>query len=168
MRNILSASILFALIIPSAAPRHAQKIVPVGTAVMIRLEQSVNSKDATANQKVKASVAQDVVIHGKVLIPRGSPAAVYVAEAAPAGASTLPKLLVRLDAVTVDGRAYPISANLAGADGKPHESAAGGTSGGAAIAKVGAPALATADKKDTSFEPETVLSFRLKSKVQIH
>ena len=167
MRSILSVPLLSALIILSGPPRHAQKIVPVGTAVMIRLEQSVNSTDATANQKVKASVAQDVVIHGKILIPRGSPAAVYIAEAAPAGASTLPKLLVRLDAVTVDGRAYPISANLAGADGKPHETAAAATSGGE-TAKSSAPALATADKKDISFEPETVLSFLLKSKVQIH
>lgn len=172
VRNVLALPVLSALIILSAAPLYAQKIVPAGTAVMIRLEQSVNSKTA-ANEKVKASVAQDVVIHGKVLIPRGSPAAVYVTESAtPAGSSTPAKLLLRLDAVTVGGRAYPVSASLAGDDGKPQlkgaDSAAsgGGTSGGAAGA--GADKTDTADKKDISFEPATVFSFRLKTSLHLH
>lgn len=165
VRNVLSVPVLSALIILSAAPLYAQKVVPAGTAIMIRLDQSVNSKSA-ANEKVKASVAQDVVIHGKVLIPRGSPAAVYVTESAASGQSSTPrKLLLRLDAVTVGGRAYPVSATLAGDDGKPHEvTAVEGTSGGAAGAD---PAGAT-DKKDISFEPATALSFRLKSRLRVH
>ncbi|MHB8485002.1 MAG: hypothetical protein ACYDCM_04600 [Candidatus Acidiferrales bacterium] len=170
MRTILAVPILSVLIL-SAAPLHAQKIVPAGTAVMIRLEQSVNSKSA-ANQKVKASVAQDVVIHGKILIPRGSPAAVYVTESAASGESSTPaKLLLRLDAVTVGGRAYPVSANLAGDDGKQQkhsgDSAAGaaGKSGGA----MGFDADKTgAEKKDISFEPATVLNFRLKTSLRVH
>ena len=172
VRNILAAPVLSALIILSAAPLYAQKIVPAGTAVMISLEQSVNSKSA-ANQKVKASVAQDVVIHGKVLIPRGSPAAVYVTESAASGQSTTPeKLLLRLDAVTVGGRAYPVSANLAGDDGKLQKNsgdsaaASGDASGGAAGA--GADKAGAADKKDISFEPATVLNFRLKASLRVH
>ncbi|MFI5127628.1 MAG: hypothetical protein ACHQJX_12450, partial [Candidatus Acidiferrales bacterium] len=129
MRNVLAVPVLSALIILSAAPLYAQKIVPAGTAVMIRLEQSVNSKTA-ANQKVKASVAQDVVIHGKVLIPRGSPAAVYVTENAASAESPTPaKLLLRLDAVTVGGRAYPVSADLAGDDGKPQKNSGDSAAG---------------------------------------
>jgi len=172
VRNVLAVPVLSALIILSAAPLYAQKIVPAGTAVMIRLEQSVNSKTA-ANEKVKASVAQDVVIHGKVLIPRGSPAAVYVTESSASGESSTPaKLLLRLDAVTVGGRAYPVSANLAGDDGKPQlksaDSAAG--SGGISGGDVGAGAdkTAAADKKDISFEPATVFSFRLKTSLRMH
>ena len=84
MRNFSHSSVLFVFVILSTPPLYAQKIVPAGTALMIRLEQSVNSKTA-ANEKVKATVAQDVVIHGKVLVPRGSPAAVYVAESAEIG-----------------------------------------------------------------------------------
>ena len=156
----------------SAAPLQAQKIVPAGTAVMIRLEQSVNSK-TPANEKVKASVAQDVVIHGKVLIPRGSPAAVYVTESAASGQSPTPaKLLLRLDAVTVGGRAYPVSANLAGDDGKPQQNSGAGADGGgeASGGAVGAGADKTvaADKKDISLEPATVLSFRLKASLRVH
>lgn len=172
MRNVLAVPVLSALIILSAAPLYAQKIVPAGTAVMIRLEQSVNSKTA-ANEKVKATVAQDVVIHGKVLIPRGSPAAVYVMESATSGESSTPaKLLLRLDAVTVGGRAYPVSANPAGDDGKPQQKSAdsaagaGGTSSGAVGA--GADKPAAADKKDISFEAATVLSFRLKTSLRVH
>lgn len=172
MRNVLAVPVLSALIILSAAPLYAQNVVPTGTAVMIRLEQTVNSKTA-ANEKVKASVAQDVVIHGKVLIPRGSPAAVYVTESAASGQSSTPaKLLLRLDAVTVGGRAYPVSANLAGDDGKAQQNSrdsaagAGGTSGGAV--SVGADKANAADKKDISFEPATVLNFRLKESLRVH
>ena len=172
MRNFFSSSVLSVLVILSPASLYAQKIVPAGTAVMIRLEQSVNSKTA-ANQKVKATVAQDVVIHGKVLIPRGSPAAVYVTESAAPGQSATPaKLLLRLDAVTVGGRAYPVFANLAGDDGKPQQKSAdtsagaGGTKSGAV--GVGADKPAAADKKDISFEPATVLNFRLKTSLRVH
>ena len=171
VRNVLVLPVLSAFIILSAAPLYAQKIVPAGTAVMIRLEQSVNSKTA-ANEKVKATVAQDVVIHGKVLIPRGSPAAVYVTESAASGQSSPPaKLLLRLDAVTVGGRAYPVSASLAGDDGKPlpksGDSAAGaGTISGAVSAGTEKPAAA--EKKDISFEAATVLNFRLKTSLRVH
>ena len=191
MRNIFAAPALSALVILSTAPLYAQKVVPAGTAVMIRLEQSVSSKNATANQKVKASVARDVVVNGKVLIPRGSAAAVYVAEAVPSGRLSTPaKLYLRLDAVTVGGRAYPVSAHLAGATSKSHkkrnEVAIGGGAaagaiigaiagggkgdaiGGAAGAGAGTAGAAATGKKDISFEPETALSFRLKSSLQIH
>ncbi|MGH9731214.1 MAG: hypothetical protein ACRD4A_05890 [Candidatus Acidiferrales bacterium] len=139
--------------------------------MMIRLEQSVNSK-AAANEKVKAAVAQDVVIHGRVLIPRGSPAAVYVTESAASGQSSAPaKLLLRLDALTVGGRAYPVSASLAGDDGKPQtnsgDGAAGGATSGGAV-DAGAGKTAAADKKDISFEPATVFSFRLKASLRVH
>ena len=171
MRNFSHSSVLFVFVILSTPPLYAQKIVPAGTALMIRLEQSVNSKTA-ANEKVKATVAQDVVIHGKVLVPRGSPAAVYVAESAASGQFATPaKLLLRLDAVTVGGRAYPVSANLAGDDGKPEQksgdSAASGAATGGAVG-AGADKTAAADKKDISFEPATVLNFRLKASLRVH
>lgn len=164
VRNILAAPVLSALIILSAAPLHAQNVVPAGTAVMIRLEQSVNSKTA-ANKKVKATVAQDVVIHGKILIPRGSPAAVYVTESAASGQSSTPaKLLLRLDAVTVGGRAYPVSANLAGDDGKLQQNS-GDSAAGAGGKSAGTMGF---DKKDINFEPATVLNFRLKTSLRVH
>jgi hypothetical protein len=167
VRNLFSSSALSVFVILSSTPLYAQKIVPAGTAVMIRLEQSVNSKTA-ANQKVKATVAQDVVIHGKVLIPRGSPAAVYVTSGQ---SSTSAKLLLRLDAVTVRGRAYPVSASLAGDDGKPQQkssdTAAGAETTGGAVGG-GPDETAAADKKDISFEPATVLNFRLKTSLRVH
>ncbi|HVB36549.1 MAG TPA: hypothetical protein VND42_04855 [Candidatus Acidoferrales bacterium] len=167
MRNILAAPVLSFLLILSAAPLYAQKIVPAGTAVMVRLDKSVSSKNAVANQKVKATVAQDVVIHGKVLIPRGSPAAVYVAEATAAGSSSTPATLyLRLDALTVGGRAYPVSARKAGAQIDPRGKGDPVATGGAVAAGVAAGA-ATTGGKDISFEPETAVAFRLKSRLRV-
>lgn len=190
MLKILVAPILSALTILAAAPIYAQGTIPAGTAIVIRLDQAVSSKNATANQKVKSSVARDVVVQDKVLIPRGSPASVYVAEAVPSGRLSTPaKLLLRLDAVTVGGRAYTVSAHLAGEEGKSHkkrnEVAIGGGAaagaiigaiagggkgaaiGGAAGAGAGTAGAAATGKKDISFEPETVLSFRLRSSLRI-
>lgn len=191
MKNILAAPLFLILTVFVAAPCYAQKTVPAGTAIMIRLDQSVSSKNANVNEKVKSSIAQDVVIHGKVLIPRGSPAAVYVAETVPSGRLSTPaKLYLRLDAVTVGGRAYPVSAHLAGATGTSHkkrdEVAIGGGAaagavigaiagggkgaaiGGAAGAGAGTAGAAATGKKDISFEPETTLRFRLQRKLVIH
>ncbi|MHB8753580.1 MAG: hypothetical protein ACYC92_01285 [Candidatus Acidiferrales bacterium] len=169
MRKLSAALNLFFLIILSVAPVYAQTVVPVRTAIMVRLNQNISSKNATQNEKVKADVAQDVVIHGRILIPRGSPAAVYVAETVPSGKPTPSKLYLRLDAVTVGGRAYPVSAYYAGATRKSarkySEAAAGG---GAAGNKAGVADAAATGKEDVGFASATVLRFRLKSGLKIH
>ncbi|HVB07848.1 MAG TPA: hypothetical protein VNF00_02775 [Candidatus Acidoferrales bacterium] len=169
MRKLSAALNLLILIILSVAPLYAQKVVPVRTAIMVRLNQNISSKNATQNEKVKAAVAQDVVIHGKILIPRGSPAAVYVAETVPSGQPTPSKLYLRLDAVTVGGRAYPVSAYYAGATRKsPKKHSEATAAGGAAGAGAGIAGAAATGKEDVSFVSATVLRFRLKSGLTIH
>ena len=169
MRKLSAALNLFVLIILSVAPLYAQKVVPVRTAIMVRLNQTISSKNATLNEKVKAAVAQDVVIHGKILIPRGSPAAVYVAETVPSSKPTPSKLYLRLDAITVGGRAYPVSAYYAGATKKSPEKRSEATAtGDAAGVGSGIANAAATGKEDVSFVSATVLRFRLKSGLKIH
>ncbi|MHB8539938.1 MAG: hypothetical protein ACYDCD_03215 [Candidatus Acidiferrales bacterium] len=169
MRKLSAALNLFFLIILSVAPLYAQKVVPARTAIMVRLNQTISSKNATLNEKVKAAVVQDVVIHGKILIPRGSPAAVYVAETVPFGKPTPSKLYLRLDAVTVGGRAYPVSAYYAGATKKSAKKRSEAVAGsGAAGVGAGVAGAAATGKEDVSFVSATVLRFRLKSGLKIH
>lgn len=189
MRKLAAIPALATLLL-SAAALHAQGTLPAGTAIPVILDQSVSSRDARSGEKVAASVAQDVTVGGKVVIPKGSPAAVYVATARASGRLSTPaKLYLRLDSVTVHGKAYSVSAHYAGGTGKSHKkrdivAIGGGTAAGAVIgalagggkgaaigAGVGAGAgtagAAATGKKDITYSAETRLSFTLKSSVTI-
>lgn len=191
MRKILAASRFGALMLLAAVPALATTTVPAGTAITIRLNQAVSSKDAKSGQRVAAEVARDVVIGGKVVIPRGSDADVHVAEAVPSGRLSTPaKLYLRLDSVTVHGKAEKISAHLAGESGKSHKkrnevgigggaaagaiigAIAGGGKGAAIGAAAGAGAgtagAAATGKKDIMFHAESILSFRLRTALIVH
>ena len=191
MRKLLAAPRFAALILLAAVPALAATTVPAGTAITIRLNQAVSSKDAKSGQKVAAEVARDVVIAGKLVIPRGSEAAVYVAEAVPSGRLSTPaKLYLRLDSVTLHGKAEKTSAHLAGESGKSHKkrnevgigggaaagaiigAIAGGGKGAAIGAAAGAGAgtagAAATGKKDITFRAESTLSFRLRTALIVH
>ena len=191
MRKIFAASRFAAVLLLAAAPAFAATTIPAGTAITIRLNQAVSSKDAKSGQKVAAEVARDVIIGGKVAIPRGSEAAVYVAEAVPSGRLSTPaKLYLRLDSVTVHGKTEKVAAHLAGETGKSHKkrnevgigggaaagavigAIAGGGKGAAIGAAAGAGAgtagAAATGKKDIMFRAESTLSFRLRTALTVH
>lgn len=96
-----------------ASPAFSQTI-PANTPIAIRLDQNVSSKKAAPNQRVRAKVAEDVVVNGEVLIPKGNAASVYVEKVQKGGSAKPAALWLRLDAIEVNGRAYPIFARSAG------------------------------------------------------
>jgi len=186
MRRFSSAAIIF-LFALLAAPLFAQTI-PANTGVLVRLDQPVTSQNAKHNQRVKASVARDVVINGDVLLPKGAPAAVFVSSVRAGGDSSKPALLtLRLDAVTVGGRAYPVSADYVGEKSVPvsvpkNQGVAGsvGTpvkgpstdgrsaaSGGAAAGNPNPDIISPEGIAEVSYSADAVLSFRLLSPVHV-
>jgi hypothetical protein len=188
MRILRPCPVILFLGVLFSAPALAQTI-PANTTIMIRLEQAISSKTAKSDQRVKASVAEDLVVNGDVLFPKGAPAAVYVAKVQPAGDSSKPAALaLRLDAITVGGRAYPVSANDAGEPPQPVKNApinagvtgATGTavkakaadrrtaaSGGAAAGNANADSISPQGIADVYYPSNAVLSFRLKAPVQV-
>lgn len=191
MQKIFAASRFAAMLLFITAPVFAATTIPAGTAITIRLNQAVSSKDAKSGQKVAAEVARDVMVSGRVAIPRGTEAAVYVAEAVPSGRLSTPaKLYLRLDSVTVHGKAEKVAAHLAGETGKSHKkrnevgigggaaagaiigAIAGGGKGAAVGAAAGAGAgtagAAATGKKDIMFRAESTLSFRLRTALTVH
>jgi hypothetical protein len=186
MRRFFIAAIisLFAFMV---TPVFAQTI-PANTGILVRLEQVVSSQSAKHNQRVKASVAEDVVINGDVLLPKGAPAAVFVSSVRPGGDSSKPALLtLRLDAVTVGGRAYPVSADyvgeksvpvsvpknqgVAGSVGTPVKGQAtdgrSAASGGAAAGHPNPDIISPQGVAEVSYPTDTVLNFRLLSAVHV-
>ena len=181
------ASLVF-VSLPSLS--RAGGTVPKGTAISVITDQAVSSKNAKAGQPVTGSVAKDVIVGGKVLIPKGSPAKITVSMVQASGRLSTPaKLYLHLVSVTVKGKAYTFATSSAGRSekGKGKRDAGfigGGAAGGAAIgalagggkgAAIGAAAgagagtagAAATGKKDIEFPAETRLTFTTRTEVAI-
>lgn len=106
------------LFLASAAcfiPCAFAQTIPANTPLPIKLDQAISSKNATVNQRVKAQLAQDVVIDGDIVLPKDAKVAMYVERVQPGGDSAKPaSLWLRVDAIAVNGRAYPVNALIVG------------------------------------------------------
>jgi hypothetical protein len=177
--GLLLALVCLAGIAPAA---RAEVNVPSGSSVVVTLDQSVSSKDARTGQKLEGTVAQDVVVNGKVAVPKGSRAQLSVADVQASGRLSTPaKLWLKIDSIDVKGRSYRTTTRWSGQTGENHNkrnvvAIGGGTGAGALIgglagggkgaligAAVGAGAgtagAAATGKKDITFPAETRLRF---------
>ncbi len=164
--------------------------IPVGMHIPVLTDQAVNSKDAKMGQSISGSVAKDVIVGGKVVIPKGAEVKLSVSSVQASGRLSTPaKLYLRLRVVTVKGKTYTVATNSAGRTekGKGKRDAGfigGGAAGGAAIgalagggkgAAIGAAAgagagtagAAATGKKDIEFPAETRLVFTTRADVVI-
>lgn len=169
---------------------RAGETVPKGTKISVITDQSVSSKNAKVGQPVTGSVAKEVTVGGKVLIPKGSAVKLTVSGVQASGRLSTPaKLYLHLVSVTVKGKAYTFATSSAGRSekGKGKRDAGfigGGAAGGAAIgalagggkgAAIGAAAgagagtagAAATGKKDIEFPAETRLTFTTRTDVAI-
>src|SRR2546426_2017621 len=114
MRKI-SIALLVALLFAAVPLSLLAADIPAGTHITVTLYQSVSSKNARVGQHVPASVARDVVVGGKTLIPRGAQATLIVASAQSSGRLSKPgKLWLRMHSVQVNGKSHAVSTNLQG------------------------------------------------------
>ena len=169
---------------------RAAGTVPKGTAISVVTDQAVSSKNAKVGQPVTGSVAKDVTVGGRVLIPKGSAVKLSVSGVQASGRLSTPaKLYLHLVSVTVKGKAYTFATSSAGRTekGKGKRDAGfigGGAAGGAAIgalagggkgAAIGAAAgagagtagAAATGKKELEFPAETRLTFTTRTDVAI-
>jgi hypothetical protein len=189
--RIRSVSIFLALAMLLPALAQAGGTVPLGTKITVVTDQSVGSKTARVGETVTGSVAQDVILEGKVVIPKGAPVKLTVSSVQASGRLSTPaKLYLRLRTVTVGGKTYTVATSSAGRalGGKGKRDAGfigGGAAGGAIIgalagggkgAAIGAAAgagagtagAAATGKKDIEFPAETKLSFTTRAAVTIN
>src|SRR6266436_4224215 len=162
-----------------ATVAHAATSIPAGTAITVTIDQSISSKNAQAGQGVVATVAHDVTVDGKVVIPKGSHAKLVVSSVQASGRLSTPaKLWLRLKSVEVHGKTYTIATSSSGKTmgGKGKRDAgfigggagAGAVIGGAAGAGAGTAGAAATGKKEVEFPAETRLSFRTRAPVTIN
>ncbi|MBC8278617.1 MAG: hypothetical protein H8E46_10330 [FCB group bacterium] len=84
--------------------------IPSGTPVIIKLDQEVNSKTVTPGSVIKASVANDVKVNGKVVIKAGAVCDVSVLNSRKAGIVGSPgSVTISVNSVkSVDGTNIPL------------------------------------------------------------
>lgn len=189
--RIRTIAIFLALAMALPALVQASGTIPAGTKIPVVTDQSVSSKTAQAGQTIPGTVAQDVTVGGKVVIPKGSAAKLTVSGVQASGRLSTPaKLYLRLRTVTVGGKTYTFATNSVGRmeKGKGKRDAGfigGGAAGGAIIgalagggkgAAIGAGAgagagtvgAAATGKKDIEYRAETRLSFTTRAAVAIN
>jgi hypothetical protein len=126
--------------VPTPTPRP--RIVASGTALPIVLQQALSTKTAKPEDPVVAELAEDVVVDGDVLLPKGSEVRGHVVSAQRSGrVKGRARLVVSFEEVRAEGRSYKIQATgfdvTAGSSkGKDAKIAGGAAAGGAVIGAI--------------------------------
>jgi hypothetical protein len=185
-----TVAVFLALAFAFPALSLASGTVPKGTAIAVVTDQSVSSKDAKVGQTVTGVVTKDVLVAGKLVIPKGSPAKLSVSSVQASGRLSTPaKLYLRLKTITVKGETYTLATSASGRTegGKGKRDAGfigggaaagaliGGLAGGGKGAAIGAGAgagagtagAAATGKKDIQYPAESRLTFTTQTAVTI-
>jgi hypothetical protein len=118
-------------------------VLPAGTTVRAVLQDSINSRHDSAGEVVMARINADITDRsGQVVVPAESPFQLSIAQIEPAKSRNAAdgKLVLRVDSVFVEGRAYRVTGDV---QAVPHELRGRGVTAGEA-GKVGVGAAAGA------------------------
>lgn len=174
---------------PTPPPPEVVQL-PAGTEIRVRLDQDLSSKDSQAGETFPATVADDVTVNGKVVIPKGARADGTVVDAKPLGKFKGGAMLaVKIDRVKTRWGSYPVeTGTISRAEkGKGKRSATfigggaglgaliGGLAGGGKGALIGGLAGGGAGTAGSAFTgnkqivlpAETLLTFKLERSVRI-
>lgn len=187
---------------PNAAPQEQAQnpppppappptiVIPTGTHLRVRLDQDLGSKISQDGEDFTATVADDVVVDGQTVIPRGAQAEGVVVSARPLGRfKGGAALALRLERVKTNWGSYPVQTStmsqvekgkgkrtaLFAGGGAGFGALIGGLAGGGKGALIGGLAGAGAGTAGTALTgnkqillpAETLLTFRLEHSVHV-
>jgi hypothetical protein len=168
----------------------ASETLPRGTILQVSLDQTLASDKNHSGDGFQATLAKEIVVDGKPLIPKGAHVIGKVAEARASGRLETPaSLVLTLTSIEVEGQSYDLTTNSVARRGSSHKkrnvvaigggagagaligALAGGGKGAAIGAGVGAAAgtagAAVTGKHDITISAETILSFRLEQPIEV-
>jgi hypothetical protein len=175
---------------PSTPAPPPTVVIPAGSHLRVRLDEDLGSKISEPGQSFGAKIADDVLVNGQVVIPRGAHAEGTVIDAKALGHFKGGALLeLRLERVRTNWGSYPVATSTmeqvergkgkrtAGfaAGGGAFGAIIGGLAGGGKGAAIGALAGAGAGtagsamtgNKEIFLPAETLLTFRLERSVHV-
>jgi hypothetical protein len=83
---------------------------PAGTALVVRTVETIDSRNAGADQTFSALVERQVTnAAGRVIVPEGSSAQLMIRQMSSGGAMGSPEMMLDIQSITVDGRRYVVS-----------------------------------------------------------
>ena len=168
----------------------ASLVIPAGTSITIRLQDSLSSRYSVPGQRFEALLDEPIVVDDHAVLPVGSLVTGHVTSARRSGRLRHPgEIALTLDSVTIGDRRVPVQTSSLVARGGSHKKRnlawiGGGTGGGALIGAlaaggkgaligsgIGAAAGTTtaflSGKKDVGFAAERRLRFRLNHDVSL-
>lgn len=179
----------------SAAANNSEQLpaallIPAGTPITVRLQQSLSSAYSVPGQHFEAVLDEPIVIDDRTIATTGSPVSGHVVAARRSGRLRHPgELALTLDSVTVGGRQLRLQTSNVAVYGASHKKRnlawIGGSTGGGALigalaaggkgaligSGIGAAAGTTTafvtGKKDVGFGAERRLRFRLNREVSV-
>jgi hypothetical protein len=127
---------------PSTPVEPAGTMVAAGTQLRVTFPVEVSTKDKVAGDSFTATLAEDVVVDGKVVFPAGSTVNGHVVEAVrPGKTSGRGKMVLAYDSISAYGKSYSIDTVGAPIEGKSGTAGdatkvVGGAAAGAILGKV--------------------------------
>ncbi|MGE5571279.1 MAG: hypothetical protein ACM3S5_19780 [Rhodospirillales bacterium] len=175
---------------PPPPPEERYAVIPAGTAVRVRLDQTLDTASNSSGDRFEATLAAPVTVEGNVVIPSGTAFKGHVTTSQQSGRLKGRAYLgVTLDSFVLNGETYRVSTGthtrasaahkkrnlgligggaaagaLIGAIAGGGKGAAIGAGAGAAAGTAGA---AATGKLNVRLPAETALTFRLKAPVRV-
>lgn len=129
--GIILLNVAFVMALSSCAKNTAQTtpapvytssnqpgLLPAGTTVSVRTNETIDATTAQAGQTYSAQVANDIMQpDGTLLVPQGSPAQLAVMNVVQGGVVQSGQVQLGLRSITVNGRTYTVASPVATASG---------------------------------------------------
>jgi hypothetical protein len=97
---------------PPPAPAGPAKVIPVGTEITIRTDDTINARDTGTGQLYAATISQDVFdASNNVAIPAGTPAKLVVRDIGTGGAVHSADLVLDLFSISINGKEYRVDSS---------------------------------------------------------
>lgn len=178
------------LVIPPSPPRFDSTLIPEGTIIEVRLDQTLSSEDQKTGDTFEALLDRDISAEGTIAIPHGSRVVGKLLSVQDAGkVKGRARMVLQLDKVYINDHPYPLETNtitIEAEGSKGHDSktigalaglgaiigAIAGGGKGAALGGLIGGGTATAGVlltkgKAVKLEKEQLFSFRLDKDVRI-